>query len=42
VDLVFQKSFTRFVDATPSAPFEVIYDDSNVDMREGTIELPPI
>ena len=42
VDLVFQKSFTRFVDATPSAPFEVIYDDSNIDMREGTIELPPI
>jgi len=42
IDLVFQKSFTRFVDATASAPFEVIYDDSNIDMREGTIELPPI
>ncbi len=42
VDLVFQKNFTRFVDATAAAPFEVIYDDSNIDMREGNIELPPI
>ncbi len=41
VDLVFQKSYTRFVDATSSG-FEVIYDDSNIDMREGKIELPPI
>ena len=42
VELVFQKNFTRFVDATAAAPFEVIYDDSNIDMREGNIELPPI
>lgn len=42
VELVFQKNFTRFVDATTAAPFEVIYDDSNIDMREGHIELPPI
>jgi replicative DNA helicase len=41
VDLIFQKSYTRFVDATSSS-FEVIYDDSNIDMREGKIELPPI
>ena len=41
VDLVFQKNYTRFVDATGSG-FEVIYDDSNIDMREGKIELPPI
>jgi len=41
VDLIFQKSYTRFVDATSSG-FEVIYDDSNIDMREGKIELPPI
>jgi len=41
VDLIFQKNYTRFVDATNSS-FEVIYDDSNMDMREGKIELPPI
>ncbi|SFV60251.1 Replicative DNA helicase [hydrothermal vent metagenome] len=42
VDLIFQKSYTRFVDATNNSGFEVIYDDSNIDMREGKIELPPI
>ena len=41
VDLIFQKSYTRFVDATNST-FEVFYDDSNIDMSEGRIELPPI
>jgi replicative DNA helicase len=42
VDLVFQKNFTRFVDASPTAAFEVVYEEGNIDMREGTIELPPI
>jgi replicative DNA helicase len=43
VDLVFQKRFTRFVDAKrDSAPFEVIYEEGGVDMKEGHIELPPI
>jgi len=42
VDLVFQKNFTRFVDASPAAAFEVVYEEGNIDMREGTIELPPI
>jgi replicative DNA helicase len=44
VDLVFQKRYTRFVDAnTQGGPgFEVIYDDSKIDMREGNIEVPPI
>ena len=42
VDLIFQKNFTRFVDASISPAFEVIYEDDNKDMREGHIELPPI
>ena len=42
VELLFQKNFTRFVDASPDAAFEVIYEDGNIDMREGKIELPPI
>ena len=44
VDLIFQKRFTRFVDADTkgSAPFEVVFEESNIDMSEGKIELPPI
>jgi replicative DNA helicase len=43
VDLIFQKRYTRFVDADKgSAPFEVVYEGGNIDMREGNIELPPI
>ncbi len=42
VDLVFQKNFTRFVDASVSPAFEVVYEEGNTDMREGHIELPPI
>jgi len=42
VDLIFQKNFTRFVDASISPAFEVVYEEGNVDMREGHIELPPI
>ncbi len=42
VELIFQKNFTRFVDASPTAAFEVVYEEGNIDMREGTIELPPI
>ncbi len=43
VDLIFQKAYTRFVDADKStAGFEVLYEEGNIDMREGTIELPPI
>jgi replicative DNA helicase len=42
VDLIFQKNFTRFVDASISPAFEVVYEEGSVDMREGNIELPPI
>ena len=43
VDLIFQKRFTRFVDADKgSAGFEVVFEEGNIDMREGNIELPPI
>ena len=45
VNLVFQKRFTRFVDASKqdNAAFEVIYEEGgNMDMREGNFELPPI
>jgi replicative DNA helicase len=44
VDLIFQKRYTRFVDADKNSEtaFEVIYEEGNIDMREGSIELPPI
>jgi replicative DNA helicase len=44
VDLVFQKRYTRFVDADSgsNAPFEVIYEEGNIDTREGHIDLPMI
>jgi replicative DNA helicase len=44
VDLVFQKRFTRFVDADSgsNAPFEVVYEEGNIDTREGHVELPVI
>ncbi len=43
VDLIFQKRFTRFVDADKgSSGFEVVFEEGNIDMREGNIELPPI
>ena len=44
VDLVFQKRFTRFVDANKGgdAPFEIVYEGGDIDMREANIELPPI
>jgi replicative DNA helicase len=43
--LIFQKRFTRFVDAPKGgdAPFEVIFEDDNIDTRDvGNIELPTI
>ncbi len=42
VDLIFQKNYTRFVDASPHAAFEIVYEDNSIDMRPGNIELPPI
>ena len=44
VDLIFQKRFTRFVDADRggNAGFEVVYEEGNIDMREGNIEIPTI
>ncbi len=45
VKLVFQKRFTRFVDAdlAGNGSFEVIYEDENVDMSiQANFELPPI
>jgi len=43
VDLMFQKRFTRFVDANPSgASYEVIFDNDNIDKTEGKIEAPII
>ncbi|MFT7824161.1 MAG: replicative DNA helicase [Sulfurimonas sp.] len=42
VDLVFQKRFTRFVDASHSPAFEVVYEEGDIPMNEGNIELPPI
>ncbi len=44
VDLIFQKRYTRFVDADSGsrAPFEVVYEEGNIDMREGHIDIPTI
>ncbi len=43
VDLMFQKRFTRFVDANPSgASYEVIFDNDNIDKTEGKIDAPII
>lgn len=45
VRLMFQKRFTRFVDAPKhgDAPFEVIFEDDNLDTRDtGNIDLPTI
>ncbi|HIO96191.1 MAG TPA: replicative DNA helicase [Campylobacterales bacterium] len=45
VDLIFQKKFTRFIDAHygNEAPFEMIYEeDGNMDTRDmGNIDFPP-
>jgi len=40
--LIFQKNFTRFVDATKGPAFEVVYEDSDIPMNTGSVELPPI
>jgi replicative DNA helicase len=44
VELVFQKRFTRFVDADQGggSGFEVVYEAGQIDMREGHIEIPTI
>ncbi len=43
VELMFQKNFTRFIDANASgASFEVIYENENIDKTEGKIDAPII
>jgi replicative DNA helicase len=44
VDLVFQKNFTRFVDATIAPAFEIEYEDADIPMQEANIniDLPTI
>ncbi|MEA2047723.1 MAG: replicative DNA helicase [Campylobacterota bacterium] len=44
VDLIFQKNFTRFVDASPQATFEIEYEDADIPMQEANIniEMPNI
>jgi replicative DNA helicase len=44
VELVFHKRYTRFVDADPRSniPFEIVYEEGNIDMREGKIDIPTI
>ncbi len=41
VELIFQKKFTRFVDASSSS-FEIIYEDGNIDTSSGNIDIPII
>jgi replicative DNA helicase len=44
VKLSFQKRFTRFVDAAHVPAFEIEYEDADIPMQEGNInvEMPPI
>jgi replicative DNA helicase len=44
VDLIFQKRFTRFVDAVHSPAFEVVYEDGDIPANTGNIsvDMPPI
>ena len=42
VDLIFQKRFTRFVDATHSPAFEVVYEDGDIPANTGHIDVPTI
>ncbi len=43
VDLLFQKNFTRFIDAKRgSEPYEVVFESGNIDMSEGKIDIPTI
>ncbi|WP_373032486.1 replicative DNA helicase [Sulfurovum sp.] len=42
VNLVFQKNFTRFVDAATSPAFEIEYEEADIPMNVGNIELPAI
>ena len=39
VDLIFQKRYTRFVDAVKSPAFEVVYEDSEIPANTGTINV---
>ena len=39
VNLVFQKNFTRFVDASPQAAFEIEYEDADIPMQEANINI---
>jgi replicative DNA helicase len=42
VNLIFQKNFTRFVDAPTGQAFEIEYEDADIPMNIGNIELPAI
>ena len=42
VNLVFQKNFTRFMDASTSPAFEIEYEEGDIPMNTGNIELPTI
>jgi len=44
VDLVFQKNFTRFVDKVAGPAFEITYEDADIPMNTGNInvDMPPI
>jgi len=42
VNLVFQKNFTRFVDASTGPAFEIEYEDADIPMNVGNIDFPVI
>ncbi len=43
VELIFQKSYTRFIDAkTSGASYEIILENENIDKTEGKIDAPII
>jgi replicative DNA helicase len=43
VKLIFQKSFTRFIDAPKNNSYQLIYEEGNFDTStQANVELPPI
>jgi replicative DNA helicase len=43
VELIFHKSFTRFVDKQKDdEPYEIVFESGNIDTTEGKIEIPTI
>jgi replicative DNA helicase len=42
VELIFQKKFTRFVDASAEPAYTVVYEEGQIDARETKVDIPDI